>query len=82
MTVNNITRVPNADTTIHGAVLSVAVPCFKSSPRLGVGAGSFPHEVPGTSYLERVFVCLLYAQPTRHTKRALAEIRDGASYSD
>ena len=37
--VNKITRVPKADVTIQGAVLSVAVPCFKSSPKLGVGAG-------------------------------------------
>ena len=38
-TVNKITRVPKADVTIHGAVLSVAVPCFRSSPKLGVGGG-------------------------------------------
>ena len=37
--VNKVTRVPKADITIHGAVLSVAVPCLRSSPRLGVGAG-------------------------------------------
>ena len=38
--VSMITRVPKAEVTIQGAVLNVAVPCFSSSPRLGVGGGS------------------------------------------
>ena len=37
--VSSTTSVPNAAPTIHGAVRSVAVPCFSSSPRLGVGGG-------------------------------------------
>ena len=35
-----MTRVPNAEVTIQGAVRRFAVPCFNSSPRLGVGGGS------------------------------------------
>ena len=38
--VSNITNVPKADETIQGAVRRFAVPCFSSSPRLGVGGGS------------------------------------------
>lgn len=38
--VSKMTRVPKAEVTIHGAVLNVAVPCFSSSPKLGVGGGS------------------------------------------
>ena len=34
------TRAANADVTIHGAVVRLAVPCFRSSPMLGVGGGS------------------------------------------
>ena len=40
ISVSIMTNVPKADTTIQGAVRSELVPCFKSSPKLGVGGGS------------------------------------------
>ena len=40
ISVSIITNVPKADMTIQGAVRRELVPCFKSSPKLGVGGGS------------------------------------------
>ena len=40
ISVSIITSVPKADITIHGAVRRELVPCFNSSPKLGVGGGS------------------------------------------
>ena len=38
ISVSIITNVPKADITIQGAVRRELVPCFNSSPKLGVGA--------------------------------------------
>ena len=40
ISVSIITKVPKADITIQGAVRREPVPCFNSSPKLGVGGGS------------------------------------------
>ena len=40
ISVSIMTNVPKADMTIQGAVRRELVPCFRSSPKIGVGGGS------------------------------------------